>query len=102
MAKAIVNDKGEVYINCPGCGHCHSLATITPNHCGARWTWNNSLDSPSFSPSLNVSWYFTKQGVRVDGRCHSFIRDGKIQFLNDCTHSLAGQTVDLPDWDSDA
>jgi len=29
--------------------------------------------------------------------CHSFIRDGKIQFLGDCTHALAGQTVDLPE-----
>lgn len=25
--------------------------------------------------------------------------DGRIQFLNDCTHALAGQTVDLPDWE---
>lgn len=29
--------------------------------------------------------------------CHSFIRDGRIEFLSDCTHALAGQTVDLPD-----
>ena len=29
--------------------------------------------------------------------CHHFIRDGKIQFLGDCTHALRGQTVDLPD-----
>ena len=26
-----------------------------------------------------------------------FVTDGKIQFLGDCTHALAGQTVDLPD-----
>lgn len=31
--------------------------------------------------------------------CHSFVTDGKIQFLNDCFHSLKGQTVDLPDWE---
>ena len=30
-------------------------------------------------------------------RCHSFVTDGRIQFLSDCTHALAGQTVDLPD-----
>ena len=29
-------------------------------------------------------------------RCHSFVRDGGIQFLTDCEHGLAGQTVDLP------
>lgn len=35
------------------------------------------------------------------GNCHSFLRDGKWQFLSDCAHELAGQTVDmepLPDW----
>jgi hypothetical protein len=30
--------------------------------------------------------------------CHSFVTDGRIQFLGDCTHALAGQTVDLPEW----
>ena len=29
--------------------------------------------------------------------CHTFVTDGRIQFLSDCTHALAGQTVDLPD-----
>lgn len=33
--------------------------------------------------------------------CHSFIRDGQIQFLSDCTHALAGQTVPLPAWPDD-
>lgn len=35
------------------------------------------------------------------GNCHSFITDGKWQFLSDCAHPLAGQTVPmvpLPDW----
>jgi len=34
---------------------------------------------------------------RTERICHSFITDGKIQFLSDCTHHLAGQTVDLND-----
>jgi len=34
----------------------------------------------------------------ADVVCHSFVTDGRIQFLGDCTHTLAGQTVDLPDW----
>ena len=29
--------------------------------------------------------------------CHSFVTDGRIQFLGDCTHDLAGHTVELPD-----
>jgi hypothetical protein len=35
------------------------------------------------------------------GNCHSFIRDGHWEFLGDCAHQLAGQTVPmvpLPDW----
>jgi len=24
--------------------------------------------------------------------------DGRMQFLGDCTHALAGQTVDIPPW----
>jgi hypothetical protein len=33
--------------------------------------------------------------------CHSYVTDGKIRFLDDCTHELAGKTVeleDVPDW----
>lgn len=32
-------------------------------------------------------------------RCHMYIREGKIQFLSDCSHALAGQTVEMPDFD---
>ena len=35
------------------------------------------------------------------GNCHSFLKDGQWQFLGDCAHGLAGQTVPmvpLPDW----
>lgn len=30
--------------------------------------------------------------------CHSVVTDGKIAFCSDCTHEMAGKTVDLPDW----
>jgi hypothetical protein len=33
----------------------------------------------------------------VPNVCHSFVTDGRIQFLTDSNHALAGQTVDLPD-----
>lgn len=32
---------------------------------------------------------------KVAKRCHSFVANGNIQFLGDCTHELAGQTVRL-------
>ena len=28
----------------------------------------------------------------------SYVEAGRIRFLDDCTHALAGKTVDLPAW----
>ena len=66
----------------------------TPN-----WTWNGSVDAPTVRPSV-----LTKGGTEVNGKyvehvCHSWINDGKVQFLTDCTHEFAGQTIDLLDVD---
>jgi hypothetical protein len=33
-----------------------------------------------------------------DEICHSFVTAGHIQFLSDCTHEMAGQTVEIPEW----
>jgi hypothetical protein len=44
---------------------------------------------------------FDPSNITMTPRCHSYVRDGKIEFLNDSTHKLAGQTVplpDMPDW----
>jgi hypothetical protein len=85
--------------HCPGCHYGHNVLVNGPNmETGAGWQWNGSLTAPTFMPSLLV------RGNEFGGtspRCHSFVRDGKIDFLNDCTHELAGKTVDLPDWDFD-
>jgi hypothetical protein len=66
---------------------------------GSGWDWNGSLDSPTLSPSVLVYEHKSSPPFKDQPRCHVFIRDGKIQFLSDCTHELAGQTVDVPDWD---
>ncbi len=78
--------------HCPGCGYAHPFETDAPNNAG--WQWNGSMDKPTFTPSLLV-W-----ATRPEMRCHSFVTDGRIQFLSDCHHELRGQTVDLPDWDN--
>jgi hypothetical protein len=52
------------------------------------------MDRPTFTPSIRVTIY-RPTGDRL---CHSFVTDGYICFLPDSTHSLAGQTVPLPDW----
>lgn len=96
------NDDGMIGIYCPGCATHHVIATKVPLENGACWTFNNDFESPTFSPSLLV-----RTGKYVPGHedfdneglssiCHSFIKEGMIQFLDDCTHELKGQTVNLP------
>jgi len=60
------------------------------------WTFNGTLDQPTLSPSILVRWReWNADGSETNHACHSFVRDGRIEFLGDCTHALAGQTVDL-------
>jgi hypothetical protein len=93
------NEKqGDTYLfQCPGCDCSHRIATTLGKRInGPTWTFNGDLDKPTISPSLRVRWnYGEDQKPQV---CHSFIKDGMIQYLGDCTHHLKGQTVELPEW----
>lgn len=84
---------------CPGCDHAHSVNTNP-----GGWGFNGNVERPTFTPSVlltrpakpNATEEFKEwRAARV---CHSFVTDGRIQFLSDCTHALAGQTVDLADF----
>jgi hypothetical protein len=81
--------------NCPGCEHPH-VVILT----GHRW-FNDDTERPTLTPSIVVRARATDQSdpdaVACESTCHSFVTDGRIQFLGDCTHKLAGQTVDLPE-----
>jgi hypothetical protein len=77
---------------CPGCDALHVMRVEEPH-----WTWNGDVDKPTLSPSLLVT-YQDLSGEGQHERCHSFVRDGNIEFLGDCTHALAGKTVCIPDW----
>ncbi len=69
----------------------------TPN-----WTWNGSVGSPTLKPSIltkGAGRKFLETGEYVPHVCHSWVNDGKVQFLSDCTHEFAGQTLDLLDVD---
>lgn len=74
---------------CPGCGHEKHVPVL--DHPDA-WQWNGNEEHPTLYPSIDQTARWP-EGVR---RCHSFVRGGSIQYLGDCTHALAGQTVDLP------
>jgi hypothetical protein len=97
---------GELIFWCPGCDGAHSVRV--GDGPGPRWTWNGSADRPTFTPSILVRyehWVPPASAENPDPGpqtkraevCHSFVTDGQIQFLDDCTHALAGQTVPLPD-----
>jgi hypothetical protein len=111
-----------VVFYCPGCKGGHAIPVEGPNAAefsanGTVWGWNGSLECPTFTPSILVrtghyaggqqsACWCTYNAEHPEAPapfectvCHSFVRDGKIQFLGDCTHALAGQTVDLPDWE---
>jgi hypothetical protein len=104
---------------CPGCNGNHGVwvkgATV--------WTFNGNTERPTFQPSLLVrSGHYLYGSEHIPGKvagqdpcwctwnrdhpgdpapfkctvCHTFVTDGMIQFLGDCTHELAGQTVEMP------
>jgi hypothetical protein len=102
-------ESGElVWFWCAGCASHHA---INPK----GWTWNGDTERPTFSPSVLVRGSeFTAEGKAMHERgeappggqypsrdtvCHSFVREGRIEYLTDSTHALAGQTVPLEDLD---
>lgn len=87
----------QLLFHCPGCQFLHGpiIARGPEDEKRPLWSWNGDLDRATFSPSLLVTY---PAGAKTNV-CHSFIRDGRIQFLNDCTHALAGHTVDIPAWE---
>jgi len=112
---------GALFWRCPACNSAHQVRAViqpgvipTPDpadpdwtppaeYYQARdgaWTWNGSAVKPTFMPSVSVTYPGPDAGK--DGAppavCHSFVVDGQMQFLSDCTHALAGQTVPIPDW----
>lgn len=110
---------GIYFFFCPGCQCRHLVYTNEPAASGSRWIFNGDINNPTISPSLLIRtghyvpgqenercWcnYIAEHPEEKDqvphcSVCHSFIRAGKIQFLPDCSHHLAGQTVDLPDYE---
>ncbi|MDR3560495.1 MAG: DUF6527 family protein [Negativicutes bacterium] len=83
----------NVMFNCPGCKEIHRVS-IGPD----GWKFIGDENMPTIIPSILVN----KPGpyhIQSAPTCHSFVKGGRIQFLEDSTHELAGQTVDLPEWE---
>lgn len=75
-------------VRCPACGFPHCFDT--------RWAFNGDHEKPTFSPSMLVETPNDKDPAQR--RCHSFLTDGVWRYCTDSTHSLAGQSVAVPDW----
>lgn len=83
---------------CPGCKFGHNVRVEGPD----AWGFNGNYSHPTFTPSVyhdQSMWIRNEIEDRLVPHrvviCHCFVRDGEIQFLGDCTHALAGQTVKM-------
>lgn len=100
-------DEKHVVFQCPGCGQEHCIPTSGVN----AWSFNGDLERPTLQPSIlakgvkiklgpdgkwNGEWERGEDGKPLPNLCHSFVTNGRIQFLSDSNHKLAGLTVDLP------
>lgn len=91
---------------CPGCNQRHWINDKeTEPKSGPVWEFNGNYEFPTVIASVLVRWPANPNATeefkewRKERICHSFITDGNIQFLSDCTHKFAGKTVELQDID---
>lgn len=99
-----INYPKTLAFQCPACGEEHKVFIIPPSGYNARWRFNGDYNRPTFKPSIKVQYTKYENGFEnwehgdksETVKCHSIITDGQISFCGDSTHSLAGQTVDLP------
>ena len=110
---------------CQGCKERHDVYVERGSeHHGPVWGWDGDAENPTLTPSVLVTtghycaprdtppasgsygcWCtFYDEFPAIEGEhkfkcgiCHTFITDGQVQFLSDCTHEYAGQTLPLPD-----
>lgn len=71
---------------CPACDSPHAFSK-------EGWGFNGDFENPTACEhSLGV-------GETARGNwCHSYMRNGKLEFCSDSQHSLAGQTVEIPEY----
>lgn len=109
MKDKILLEAGQAMFYCEGCKRPHAINVSLEGM--PKWGFNESLVAPTFTPSILARYRHPKgysnenpapvgyEGEYVTEICHSFVTDGKIQYLSDCTHELAGKTIKLPYWD---
>lgn len=83
---------------CPGCETHHGIYTTHPNRYGGRWTIVSFV--PLTIMASVLCFHYANEADRKADRnritdCHLFVKNDQIQFLADCKHKLAGQTVPM-------
>lgn len=81
----------HIELHMPGC-FPFRIIPVKRSGTGPAWDWNGSLESPTLLPSILTRGGGTGRKEQV---CHSFVTDGHVRFLDDCTHEFAGKTVSL-------
>jgi hypothetical protein len=92
----LMGERGQAHYYwhfCPGCNGLHHYTVVLQEPWDRpQWKSSGTYEKPSFTPSMLITW-----GRDVRSCCHYFLTDGQIQYQGDCTHTLKGQTVALPD-----
>lgn len=88
----VLGSNDKLYFHCPGCDVSHDIS-INPER-QPHWSWNGDITKPTFTPSILVHYTYGEE--QKEYVCHSYVTDGSIQYLSDCTHEYAGKTVPLP------
>jgi hypothetical protein len=107
--EAPVNEATHITLKFPGLVGLLTLPVILH---GMRegtgcWTWNGDTEKPTLRPSVlhtgtekitDDEYRRLMAGEKVEPRpfrCHTWVNDGQAQFLDDCSHELRGQTLDM-------
>lgn len=104
---------GVLLFWCPACAEAHQVRVDGDGR--PRWGFNGDPQRPTLTPSVLVRsgcfvpehkgqcWCSSKDPEGEDwgftcAQCHFYLTDGRLHFLSDCSHALAGQVVELPDF----
>ena len=85
--------------HCPACGFEHGFRIDAEFWASVGmdvWQFDGNYACPTFVGSMLSR---NPKGTRF---CHSYVRNGQWEFLDDCTHELAGRTVPMIPFSSDS
>jgi hypothetical protein len=85
----------ELRWECPAsiCGDHSIPVRRTGVEAKRNWEFNGDVNNPTIKPSIKATWAYVDD--KPTKTCHFFITNGRIEFCGDCTHELAGKTVEM-------